>query len=99
MKTMTLDEVRNLPPLSEEEVAEVLNFKNTDFSDCPIQTKEELAQYRPLKEARPDLYRKLHPEPCDTAIKIDTDILEWFKQQGENYQTKINDVLRQHAFG
>lgn len=67
--TMTLDEVKNLPPLSEEEVAEVLDFKNTDFSDCPIQTKEELAQYRPLKEARPDLYKKLHPEatrsgPC-----------------------------------
>ena len=66
--TMTLDEVRNLPPLSEEEVAEVLNFKNTDFSDCPIQTKEKLAQYRPLKEARPDLCKKLHPEATRSGL-------------------------------
>ena len=45
MKTMTLDEVKKLPPLTAEEVAAVKSFKDTDFSDCPKQTKEELANF------------------------------------------------------
>lgn len=50
MKTMTLDEVKMLPPLTAEEIAAVNNFRNTDFSDCPRQTPEELAQFRPWHE-------------------------------------------------
>lgn len=50
MKTMTLDEVKKLPPLSEAEIERVKNFKNTDFSDCPIQSKEDLAKFRPCSE-------------------------------------------------
>ena len=42
MKTMTLDEVKNLPPLTEERLNEIKNFQNTDFSDCPKQTKGSL---------------------------------------------------------
>jgi hypothetical protein len=38
------------------------------------------------------------------TIRIDTDILDWFRQQvnaagGGNYQTLINDVLRRHFEG
>ena len=46
MKTMTLDEVKNLPPLTEKRINEIKNFQNTDFSDCPKQTKEDLKQFR-----------------------------------------------------
>jgi hypothetical protein len=46
MKTMTLDEVKRLPPLTEEEVNAVKNFKNTDFSDCAVQTKGKGYQTR-----------------------------------------------------
>jgi len=28
------------------------------------------------------------------SLRIDTDVLEWFKQQGAGYQTRINAVLR-----
>lgn len=36
------------------------------------------------------------------TIRIDTDLLDWFRQQvnaagGGNYQTLINDVLRRHV--
>ena len=69
-----------------------------------IQTKEELAQFRPLKEAIPKLYAKLHPEwykpkKTEIHIRVDADVLEWYKSQGKGYQTKINAVLRAHAFG
>ena len=50
MKTMTLDEVKKLPPLTEEEIASAMSFKNTDFEDCPKQTAEELAEFRPWHE-------------------------------------------------
>jgi uncharacterized protein (DUF4415 family) len=38
------------------------------------------------------------------TIRIDSDILEWFRQQvnaagGGNYQTLINDALRRHVEG
>nr|WP_255812350.1 BrnA antitoxin family protein [Treponema denticola] len=32
-------------------------------------------------------------------MKIDADVLEWFKSQGKGYKTKINSVLRSYAFG
>lgn len=96
MKTMTLDEVKKLPPLSAEDVDEVINFKNTDFEDCPRQTKEELAKFRPWYELHKDLYKS---KKTDVHIRIDSDVLEWFKEQGKGYQTKINAVLRAYAFG
>ncbi len=43
------------------------------------------------------------PDPKKTriTIRLDTDIITWFKEQvhragGGNYQTLINDVLRRH---
>lgn len=36
--------------------------------------------YRPIKEA--------------VSIRLDADILAWFKGQGTGYQTRINEVLR-----
>jgi hypothetical protein len=33
--------------LTAERIAEIKAFKNTDFSDCPIQTAEELAEFMP----------------------------------------------------
>ena len=44
IKTMTLEEIKNLPPLTEERLNEIKNFQNTDFSDCPKQTKEDIKQ-------------------------------------------------------
>ena len=62
MKTMTLDEVKNLPPLTEERLNEIKNFQNTDFSDCPKQTKEDLKQFRPYYELHTKSQKtKTHP--------------------------------------
>ena len=59
MKSLSLNDVKKLPPLSDHEINDVLNFVNTDFSDCPKQTPEELAQYKTLKELKPDVYNAL----------------------------------------
>jgi len=36
--------------------------------------------YRPVKQA--------------VSVRIDLDVLEWLKQQGKGYQTRINHILR-----
>jgi uncharacterized protein (DUF4415 family) len=40
--------------------------------------------------------RGLQPAPSKAAVslRVDQDVLEWFKAQGPGYQTRINTVLR-----
>ena len=40
--------------------------------------------------------RGLQPLPSKVSIslRVDQDVLEWFKDQGPGYQTRINAVLR-----
>lgn len=33
------------------------------------------------------------------TIRLDVDMLEWFKAAGPGYQTRINQVLREHMDG
>jgi len=34
------------------------------------------------------------PPKRSVSLRIDADVLEWFKAQGSGYQTRINAVLR-----
>lgn len=40
--------------------------------------------------------RGLQPQPTKAAVslRVDQDVLEWFKTHGPGYQTRINAVLR-----
>jgi hypothetical protein len=42
--------------ISAERLAEIKAFKNTDFSDCPILTKEQLSHLRPAALRHPEWY-------------------------------------------
>jgi uncharacterized protein (DUF4415 family) len=46
--------------------------------------------------ARGIVRRGLQPLPSKASIslRLDQDVLEWFKAQGAGYQTRINSVLR-----
>jgi uncharacterized protein (DUF4415 family) len=37
--------------------------------------------------------RPISPK-ASISLRLDTDVLEWFKAQGQGYQTRINAVLR-----
>ena len=38
------------------------------------------------------------PQPKElVSIRIDPDVLSWFRQQGQKYQTRINAVLRSYV--
>ena len=55
---MSLEEVRKLPPVTEEEAERYRNFKE-DFTDpeCPPSTDEQLAQFKRSKDLHPDMYK------------------------------------------
>jgi len=75
--------------LSSERIAEIKAFKNTDFSDCPILTAEELKKLRPRY---PEYFK---PKKQAVQIRLDADVLAWFKGYGKGYQSRINSVLRE----
>jgi len=37
---------------------------------------------------------KTVPRKASISLRIDADVLDWFKEQGAGYQTRINAVLR-----
>ncbi len=36
------------------------------------------------------------PPKQSVTIRLDNDVLTWFKQQGKGYQTRINQLLRRY---
>ena len=75
--------------LSPKRIAEIKAFKNTDFSDCPILTNDELKK---LKPRHPEYFK---PKKQAVQIRLDADVLAWFKGYGKGYQSRINSVLRE----
>jgi uncharacterized protein (DUF4415 family) len=58
-----------------------------DFSDIPEQ--------RNWKGAKRGMFFK--PVKQQLTLRLDADVVDWFKRQGEGYQTQINAVLRKHV--
>ena len=59
-----------------------------DFSD--------IAELTPEMFARAVVRRGLKPVPRkeQLTIRVDSDVLDWYKKQGPGYQTRINALLR-----
>jgi uncharacterized protein (DUF4415 family) len=57
-----------------------------DFSDIP-----------PIKELPSDavIGKFYRPVKQSVTIRIDADVLAWLKSEGEGYQTRINEHLRE----
>ena len=76
--------------LSPERIKEIKNFPITYDNDSPRLTADQIAHMKP---AHPE-YWKIEPVKVSLSIKIDADILAWFKSKGKGYQTRINKALR-----
>ena len=76
--------------LSPERIEAIMNFPITYDEDNPKLTAEQIARMKP---AHPE-YWKVEPVKVSLSIKIDADVLAWFKSQGKGYQTRINKALR-----
>ena len=59
-----------------------------DFSDVEEITPELFAQAIVRHGLKPV------PKKEQITLRVDSDVLRWFRSQGKGYQTKINDLLR-----
>ena len=86
MKTsVKFSELKSIPPLSKERLAEIQAFQNDDFSDNPEWSEEDWEKARPAYSKIPKV--EIH-------AKVDQDILVWLKSEGKGYQARLNAALR-----
>ena len=95
IKSITLDEVKNLPPLSENRTKTLETLPANYDEENPPLSENQLKNLRPAILYHPEWFR---PRKADVHLKIDVDVLEAFKSQGKGYQTRINEVLRNYIF-
>lgn len=65
-------------------------------SNTKVKPSQEHPEFDPKHIVRGIVRRGLAPVPNKELIslRIDQDVIEWFKAQGAGYQTRINSVLR-----
>jgi uncharacterized protein (DUF4415 family) len=67
---------------------DAMSDDDIDLSDCPEITPEIFAK-AVVRRGLPAAKSK-----AQVTLRIDSDVLEWFKSQGRGYQTQINQLLR-----
>ena len=81
------DLVRPLPPDVLQRLAD--DDREPDFSDIPELTEAWLEAVRASRERR--------RAKRSISIRLDPDIIEFFKKDGDRYQSRINAVLRAYV--
>ena len=69
-------------------LVDALKDEDIDLSDVP--------EVSPEMFARAIVRRGLKPaaRKAQLTLRVDSDVLDWFRRQGQGYQTKINALLR-----
>ena len=78
-----------LTPKQRKMLAKIATIKDADidFSDIPEQLD--------CKDAKCCVFDKAVKQRL--TLRLDADVVDWFKQQGAGYQTEINAVLQKHV--
>ncbi len=74
------------------------NGSKTDW-DRLAKTDDQGIDTSNIPELDDDFFRRAEvhlPGKKAVTIRLDADVLEWFKGQGAGYQTRINQLLRQY---
>src|ERR1044072_9145826 len=67
---------------------DAMKDEDIDLSDSPEIAPEMFARAVVRKGLKPVTRKE------QLTLRIDSDVLEWFRKQGQGYQTKINALLR-----
>jgi len=72
------------------------NWKEIDSMEDKDINLSELPEISPEQFAKAVVRKGLKPVKAKTQItlRLDTDVLNWFKAQGQGYQTSINSLLK-----
>ncbi len=72
----------------------------TDWERVDAMTDEEIdtSEIPPLdEEFFANATLRLPEAKAAVTIRLDADVLDWFRSQGKGYQTRINTVLRRYV--
>ena len=70
---------------------DALKDKDIDLSELPEVSVEKFAKAIVRKGL------KSTPKKTQVTLRIDTEVLEWFKSKGKGYQTNINNLLKAYV--
>jgi uncharacterized protein (DUF4415 family) len=74
--------------LTDWERVDAMTDANIDLSDCPEVTPEMFARAVVRDGLKPRLKKE------QLTLRVDSDVIAWFKGRGRGYQTQINALLR-----
>jgi uncharacterized protein (DUF4415 family) len=74
-------------PLTAKELA-ALPDSEIDFSDIPEATDEWFARARVVYP---------HERKQQLTVRLDADVVDFFRAKGKGYQTRMNEVLRTYV--
>ena len=82
--------MKKLTKSQADELQQLANISDEDIdtSDIPELSEQQLASaqvgrfYKPVKKP--------------VTIRLDADVVEWFKSNYDKYQTNMNQILREH---
>jgi uncharacterized protein (DUF4415 family) len=82
-----------------------ISQKDWDDVDVPEWTEEMFRRARPAHEVLPDFKfpkpRRRGPQKAPTKLKatmrIDRDVIEYFRGTGRGWQTRVNEALRREV--
>ncbi len=81
---------KNISSKSRTDLGRLARMKDADidFSDVPEIAPEKFAKAVVRKDLKPV------PKKSQITLRIDSDVLAWFKNTGKGYQTRMNTLLR-----
>jgi len=79
-------------PITKKRLEEIKTFKNTDFTDCPPLTEEQMKEFKPSHLRNMANYK---PIKKTVNVRLDADVIEWLQEEGKGYQTRMNAILRE----
>jgi uncharacterized protein (DUF4415 family) len=80
---------KTLTPAQKEMLKKLEAMKESDID------LSDIAEQLDWKGAKRGVFYK--PIKQQLTLRIDADVVNWFKQQGEGYQSRINAALREHV--
>ena len=98
MKTETNEIQTGQKPTAEmlQEVEQASKRPIKYTKDAPKLSSEQLTEFAPYYLVNHNVYK---PRKVQISLRIDADVLEAFRKQGDGYQTRINEALRNYVFG
>ena len=80
--------ISNIRSRTDWKRVDAMRDEDIDYSDCPPITPEMFAKGVVRRGLKPVLRKS------QITLRVDTDVLEWFRALGDGYQTQINSLLR-----